>query len=318
MMQIRKSLSSGVALLGLLGCLQAHAAPFTIDNVLQKLDGKYPGLARVDDRLPDNVVAYENLRYRQSAEEPLELDIYRPRGTDRLPAVLIIHGGGWETGHRHMERPFAKRLAARGFVAVPVSYRLGPSGRFPAAVHDLKAAVRWLRANDAAYGIDPQRIAAVGGSAGGHLAALLGASNGIAQLEGDGENLSLSSAVQAVVDIDGAVSFTDARIIEQERRREGAPSRFLGGAYAERRETWYAASPLYYLGAESAPTLFINSTAPTPILPGREEMQARLLALGIDAQRVTLADTPHPFWLVHPWFEETLERTALFLQKKLL
>lgn len=303
-------------LLGPLSCETVSAAPFTIDNVLQKLDGKYPGLARVEDRLPENVRAQENLSYREHGDTSLQLDIYRPNNEDLLPAVLIVHGGGWETGSRQMERPFAKRLAERGFVAVPVSYRLGESGRFPAAIHDLKGAVRWLRGNADKYHIDPQRIAVVGGSAGGQLAALLGASNGMAQLEGDGSHTDESSRVQAVVNIDGAVNFVDARIIGQERARKGAPSRFLGGDYSERRETWFAASPLYYLGPQSAPTLFINSTAPTPVLPGREEMQARLLALGIDAELVTMPETPHPFWLVHPWFEQTLDMTARFLQDK--
>lgn len=305
------------SVLGPLGCTTSSAAPFTIDNVLLKLDGKYPQLARVEDRLPDNVNAQENLTYLQRGDESLQLDIYHPKNLDLFPAVLIVHGGGWETGSRQMERPFAKRLAARGFVTVPVSYRLGESGRFPAAVYDLKSAVRWLRSNAAMFHIDPRRIAVVGASAGGQLAALLGASNGIQQLEGDGSHAEESSQVQAVVNIDGAVNFVDARIIGQERERQGAPSRFLGGDYSHRRETWFHASPVFYLGTHSAPTLFINSTAPTPVLPGREDMQQRLRALGVESRTVTIPGTPHPFWLVHPWFEQTLDETAHFLSEQL-
>lgn len=293
------------------------AAPFTIDNVLKKLDGKYPALGRVESRMPDNVIAEENLTYRQIGRDVLQLDLYRPDGPGPYPAVLIVHGGGWETGSRKMEAAFAKQLAARGFVTAPVSYRLGETGRFPAAVHDLKSAVRWLRANAGRLHIDPRRIAVVGGSAGGHLAALLGASNGIEVLEGDGPNPEESSQIQAVVNIDGAVNFVDARIIRQERRKEGAPSRFLGGDYSQRRETWFRASPVYYLGPHSAPTLFINSTAPTPVLPGREAMHERLQALGIESRTVTIADTPHPFWLVHPWFQQTLDETTQFLSEQL-
>ncbi|WP_193166177.1 alpha/beta hydrolase [Microbulbifer hainanensis] len=317
MKHLKRPSIAATALLAALCVHSVSAAPFTTDRVLEKLAGKYPGLARVDDTLPANVLARENIDYLARESEILQLDIYQPKGNGLFPAVLIIHGGGWETGDRTMERPFAKRLAARGFVAVPVSYRLGTSGRFPAAVFDLKAAVRWLRAHAHQFHIDPARIAAVGGSAGGHLAALLGASNREATLEGDGPERDFSSEVQAVVDIDGAVDFTDARIIRQEREREGAPSRFLGGDYSARRKTWLAASPLYYVGPQSAPTLFINSTAASPILPGRRAMQARLRALDIDAQLITIPDTPHPFWLVHPWFNRTLDATADFLQAKL-
>ncbi|MBL4826201.1 MAG: alpha/beta hydrolase [Spongiibacteraceae bacterium] len=290
-----------------------NGAPFTIDNVLSKLSGNFDKVSRVKDQLPGNVSAFEDQIYSQN----LHLDIYQPKGTGLFPAVLIVHGGGWETGHRYMERPFAKQLAGFGFVTVPVSYRLGKAGQFPAALHDLKSAVRWLRANAQRWQIDPNRIAVVGGSAGGHLAALLGASNGVADFEGQGVHQEQVSTVQAVVNIDGAASFPDARLIAQEKQKPNATSRFLQGNYSEQRTAWFAASPLYYVGPNSAPTLFINSTAPTPILPGREAMSARLQALGIHSTIVVIPNTPHPFWLVHPWFTKTLSETVRFLQQHL-
>jgi pectinesterase len=240
-----------------------------------------------------------------------------------------------------MERPFAKRLAAAGFVAVPVSYRLGEAGRFPAALHDLKAAVRWLRAHAAEHGIDPARIGAIGSSAGGQLAALLGASNGVAALEGpayDGRANPLedssagrtgepqpgtaatpvpSSAVQAVVDIDGLADFTDPALVAQQDVKPSAPTRFLGGSYAERSEAWRAASPITHVGPTSAPILFLDSTAPSPLLPGREAMAEKLRALGIDCEFVTRPGTPHTFWLLQPWFDDTVARTAAFLRRQL-
>jgi pectinesterase len=202
-------------------------------------------------------------------------------------------------------------------VAAPVSYRLGPAGRFPSAIHDLKSAVRWLRANASRYGIDPTQVGAVGGSAGGHLVALLGASAGVVPLEGEGAARDQPSDVQAVVDIDGAVEFPDAALIEQEENAQGATSRFLGGGYRERGKAWHEASPIAYVGPRSAPTLFINSTAPAPILPGRAEMSARLRAIGIDSAVVVIPDTPHPFWLVRPWFDRVLDETDRFLRRHL-
>jgi pectinesterase len=291
--------------------------PFTVDGVVEQQSKLYPNVSKPSAATPRGVAAREDVVYARPGGRELALDIYRPARPGALPAVLVVHGGGWESGSRQMERPFAKALAARGFVAVPVTYSLGEHSRWPQPLHDLKSAVRWLRNHAADYGINPDRIGVVGGSAGGHLAAMLGASNGAAPLEGSGGSAGVSSAVQAVVDIDGAVSFPDAALIAQEMQRQGATSRFLGGDYAARREVWFEASPLTWVTAESAPTLFINSTAARPVLPGRREMKDRLRALGIDSDLIVMADTPHPFWLVHPWFEPTVDETAGFLRKHL-
>lgn len=295
-----------------------HAAPFSTEGVINDLKPRYPTVARPSDTLPDGVTALENLVYARRGDELLQLDLYRPAGAGPWPAVIVVHGGGWETGDRFMERPFAKQLAARGYVAVPVSYRLGPGGRFPGGLHDLKAAIRWLRANAVRHGIDPARIGAVGGSAGGQLVSLLGASNGVTALEGDAGDLAgVSSDIQAMVNIDGVASFPDAALIAQEEASPGASSRFNGGNYSQARETWHASSALTYVSRRSAPSLFIKSTVTRPILPGRDEMSARLKALGVDSAVVTMADTPHPFWLVHPWFEPTLAHAEAFLRKHL-
>ena len=313
------------------------AADFTRDSALARARETHPAAALPADLIPAGVIAAENLVYASPAGVPLALDLYRPATGGPHPAVLLIHGGGWDAGSREMERPFAKRLAAAGFVAVPVSYRLGEAGRFPAALHDLKAAVRWLRAHAAAHGIDPARIGAVGGSAGGQLAALLGATNGVAALEGplsDGRanppeepepverpgepSLSpLSSTVQAVVDIDGLADFTADALVAQQIAKPSAPTRFLGGSFAERAETWRAASPLTHVGPASAPTLFLNSTAPTPLRPGREAMAKKLRSLGIGAEVAVVPDTPHPFWLLDPWFAGVVTTTAAFLHREL-
>ena len=295
----------------------ATIRPFTIDTVMADLARTHPEATRVDGALPPGVVAHEDLVYSHPAEGDLSLDLYRPGGPVRLPAVIIVHGGGWVAGDRRMERPFARQLAARGYVVATVSYRLGRAGRFPAPVNDLKAAVRWLRAHADDYGIDASAIGAVGGSAGGSLATFIGASNGVAEFEGDTGTPGQSSAVQAVVDIDGSVTFLNNALIRSSETRPSPYFEFVHGIYSQNRAVWVAASPILYVSRQSAPVLFIKSTAPTPILAGRDEMCARLNILGIDSRVIQFPNTPHPFWLVHPWFERVVDETDGFLARHL-
>lgn len=297
----------------------APAAPFTREAALAQARKVDPEASLPSDELPGGVSAREDIVYATIGDIELRLDVYRPEtGNGPLPTVILVHGGGWESGERAMERPLARRLAAAGFVAAPVSYRLGPAGRFPNALHDLKSAVRWLRAHADEFGIDPDALGAVGGSSGGQLVALLGATNAMARFEGDGPNREYSSEVGAVVDFDGLADFTDRELIEQQRENPSAPTRFLGGSYDDVPGVWREASPLTHIGLRSAPTLFINSTAATPILPGREEMSRRLAMMGIGSEVLTMEHSPHPFWLVNPWFETTVDETVAFLQKQLV
>lgn len=286
---------------------------FTLANTERKLRPDFPQIVRPQVDLPPDFLVREDLVYAQRGREALRLDLYRPAGAALRPAVLIVHGGGWETGSREMERPLARALALRGYAALPVSYRLGKSGRFPAALQDLKAAVAWVRAHHAELGVDPRRVAVVGGSAGGQLAALLGATNGMEEF-----NAPLyppeASIVQAVVDIDGLADFTGADLVAQQESEPSAPVRFLGGKFSEVPEVWRAASAITHVGPHSAPTLFLNSTASTPLLPGREAMHDLLRAAGVASELVVLRDTPHPFWLFEPWFGRVVDETDRFLR----
>jgi PelA/Pel-15E family pectate lyase len=294
---------------------RTRLAAFTTDNAERQVKKKYPRSSRPVEVDAGTLTTKENLTYARVAGRDLQLDVYRPVGREIVPAVLIVHGGGWETGSREMERPLARRLATLGYAAIPVSYRLGEAGRFPAALHDLKAAVRWVRAHAAEQGIDPAHIAMLGGSAGGQLAALLGASNGDAALEGEVGERAGSSTVQAVVDIDGLADFTGQALLDQELAKPNAPSRFLG-SYPEHADVWRAASALTHVSKTSAPTLFLNSTAPTPILPGREAMRDKLREMGIASELIIIQDTPHPFWLFEPWFSLVVQEADIFLTRQ--
>jgi acetyl esterase/lipase len=147
-------------------------------------------------------VIQADLVYARVGGTPLRLDLYTPSGAPSgLPTLLYLHGGAWTVGDK--SAAVSERLmpiVANGFAVASANYRLVPSVRYPSPVHDVKAAVRWLRANAAEYGLDPDRIAIGGVSAGGHLASLTALTAGDAQLEGDvGDHLGVSSAVSAVV-----------------------------------------------------------------------------------------------------------------------
>ena len=151
-------------------------------------------------------LAQRDLVYARAGAKDLLLDLYLPEGAPRpLPLVVWIHGGGWRNGAK--EQTPARRLVERGYAVASINYRLSGEAIFPAQIHDCKAAVRWLRANAAKYGLDAGRVAAWGSSAGGHLVALLGTSGGIMELEGGLGNADQSSRVQAVVDFFGPHGF---------------------------------------------------------------------------------------------------------------
>src|SRR2546421_8914005 len=159
--------------------------------------------------VPETVVFEPDVEYANPDGQHLQLDLARPKmGPGPFPAIICIHGGGFRAGTRQGYDSLCIKLAEQGYVAVTVSYRLAPKYPFPAAIHDVKAAVRWLRANAKKYAIDPDRIGVTGGSAGGHLAQFLGVTMGVPEFEGSGGNPKYSSNVSCVVNYFGPSDFT--------------------------------------------------------------------------------------------------------------
>ena len=159
--------------------------------------------------VPENVVFEPNIEFSNPDNQHLQLDMARPKtGDGPFPAIVCIHGGGFRAGSRQGYDGLCIRLAQQGYVAVTVSYRLAPKYQFPAAIHDVKAAVRWLRANAKQYKVDPARIGVTGGSAGGHLAQFLGVTADVKRFEGTGGNAEQSSRVACVVNYYGPSDFT--------------------------------------------------------------------------------------------------------------
>lgn len=276
---------------------------------------KYPFIYRPSSKIPDDVEFQKGLIYAEYGERKMRVDLFKPKRKGKFPAVVIVHGGAWITGHYTMENPLAIALAKLGYVAVTVEHRLSNEKKYPAQIHDLKASVRWMRANAKKFSIDEKRIGAVGASAGGHLVALLGVTNDLPKFEGTGGNEKFSSRVQSVVDIDGTATFVDAGNVEKEIKGPfDTNTRLTGFTYAQNPEIWKEASPITHVNPKSAPTLFLNSSAFRPFQQ-REEMSAKLKNLGIVSEIVVVPDTPHPFWLFRPWFDTTVENIDRFFRE---
>ena len=182
---------------------------FTTYSAFVKAKKNYPNISIAQPAVPASIQAKTNLTYCTVGSRNLQLDIFYPKAKRKkgYPAVLFIYGGGWRSGERSQHVPMAQQLAAKGYVTVTADYRLSTEALYPAAVHDLKAAIRWMRANAKQYPIDTTKIAVWGFSAGGQLASLIGTTNGDAQFEGESCYKSHSSSVQAIVDVDGTLAF---------------------------------------------------------------------------------------------------------------
>jgi pectinesterase len=314
------------ATLALAACAVRPPAPpapapesYTAETTYAKLAPAYPFIRIASRAVPPTVRAVTNVTYVRRAGHDLQLDLYLPAAaaTAPRPAIVFVHGGGWRAGVRANFAPMAIRMAERGYAAVTISYRLAGEAPYPAAIHDAKAAVRWARTHAGAYGIDGDRIAIAGGSAGGQIAALTGVTNGESRFDPDGGPGAVSSAVQAIVNIDGLSDFTS----EEARKYEDDPAKqpssagaWFGGRYAEKTALWRDASPLFHVGPETPPVLFIGS-AQRRFSLGRDAMVDRLRALGVPHRVVLVPDTPHSFWLFDPWLEPTVDATDAFLRE---
>jgi len=243
----------------------------------------------------DEIVFEAGLEFAKPGGESLQLNLARPKTpSGRTPAILCIHGGGFRAGKREGWDARCKLLAEHGYAAATVTYRLAPKFPFPAAVEDVKAAVRWLRANAEKYGIDPERIGVVGDSAGGHLAQFLGVTGGVAQFEGDGGHASFSSRVACVVNYYGPSDFTKS-YGKSVDAAEVLPL-WLGGDDTKEHKRHILASPLYWVTPTAAPTLLLQGTEDKYV--NHEQavwMRDKLKAAEVEVEFLSLEGAGHGF-----------------------
>jgi acetyl esterase/lipase len=270
---------------------------------------KHSGQA-VKPNLPANVEIVSDIVYASYGGRKLLLDLYlpKPRPAKPLAGVIAIRGGGWTEGDKGGFGHIAAGLASRGLAAVSIEYRTTKEVKFVNVVQDCKAAVRWMRAEGSQYGIRPNAIGAIGGSAGGHLVALLGTSYKASDLEGDGGHAGVSSRVQAVVAMAPVTDFFTLNPNDPD-----LPRLFHGDTTLEK-----SLSPVTYLDSDSAAILLLHGTADHSV-PYQQsvEMLERSKKAGVRAELVGLEGAPHAFWNPGKWHDETIERAATFFHSVL-
>jgi acetyl esterase/lipase len=261
--------------------------------------------------------------YCTNAGVALTMDIYYPKqaSTTPTPAVLYVHGGGWEHGSSSLggiNATIAQSLTARGMLVAAVNYRLAPQFVWPAQIVDVKCAVRYLRANAQRYGIDPSKIGAWGGSAGGHLVSMLGTARPSAGFD-TGQYLQQSSSVQAVVDMFGPADLTAGgwgpyatSVVEQ----------VFGVKPGQDSGTLAHASPVTYIQSNDPPFLIFHGAKDAVVpLSQSQELASRLQAAGVSATLVTVQNAGHGFaptgGPISPTLTDISQATVEFFSQRL-
>lgn len=270
---------------------------YTLANTVAKHRKYYPQLdvQGVMPVSPESVDISFAAPYKALDDRELTANLFSPKEITRAPAVLLIHGGGWRAGLPELMTPIAEQLAVSGYFVMVPEYRLSLEAAYPAAVEDLKDAISWMKEHQSSLDIDSNRIAVIGCSAGGQLAALLGT----------------TTPLKAIVDIDGVLAF------KHPDSEEGTmAAQWLGGSYEEKPGIWEEASALAHVSRSTPPTLFLASKYPR-FLAGHQEFMDVLNVSGVYTEMVQLDNAPHSFWLMTPWFEPTIKYIIDFLNKTL-
>lgn len=298
------------------GITNVRDTSYTTASAFKSTLKNFPNCTVVTKKDFDFVKQKNDIVYCSYGKRKMKLDIFFDvNAKKKQTAVIIIHGGGWRSGNRQQHHPMAQKLTSLGYVCFTPEYRLSTEALFPAAIYDLKAAIRWVRENADKYNVNPNQIVALGFSAGGELAAFMGTTGNMPLFEGVVTNSDSLSQVNAVVDIDGTLSFVHPESSEgDDSKKISAGTYWFGYSKKENPKLWEAASPLSYVSAVTPPTLFINSSV-ARMHAGRDDYRKVLNENGIYSEVHEFENSPHSFCLFNPWFDPTIQYIDSFLTK---
>lgn len=282
---------------------------YTPKSVYDKVKKDHPQVSLVASRKYGNVNQKKEIVYKKIKDRELHLDAFFPKNKKQNPAIVIIHGGGWRSGNKSQMETFAMEMASKNYSCFNIEFRLSLEAAYPAAIFDVKNAIQHIKKNARKFNVDTTKIAVLGCSSGAQMAALIGTTNGKTAFEDSNKNVKNSSKVNAIVNIDGILAFKHPESAEGK-----VAGQWLGGSYEEIPTIWEQASPLNNTDAKTPPILFINSSIPR-FHAGRDDMIAILNKNGIYNEIQTIPNSPHSFWFLNPWFDETVNYTTQFLDK---
>jgi len=273
---------------------------------------------RPSTEIPASITAELDQVYASYGKRRLHLDLFRLRVAQQpMPTLVVVHGGGWLNGDKTKFRALALQLARLGYVTAAIEYRLGGEAHFPAAIHDCNAAVRFLRANADKYHIDPQRIGAVGGSAGGHLVGLMATAPHVKEFQGTGGNPQQSSQLQAAVVLAGPLELATGPVAEKSRKdpKNSNANKWFGKTIDEASELYRQASPFTHVSKQTPPMLFMAGEFDHP--ERNQGTRDKLKTLGIETGIVVVKGGKHGCWNREPWFSPMVNDMDKFFRRSL-
>ena len=240
--------------------------------------------------IPDEIIEYKDLIYKEVKDGKLKLDIYHLKKIKKVKPVLVfIHGGSWKKGKKKDYRRYLVDYAKKGYVTATIQYRLANEAKFPAPLNDVKCAIKWIKSNADKYFINPDKIAVIGGSAGGHLAMMLGYSQGSPKFDDECPDNKDNSSVQAIVNIYGPSDLTT-----EYAQTQPSVQYFLGKKYIEDKNIYSDASPISYLTPDDPPTLIFHGSLDELVpISQADSLKSRLDRVGIAAEYHRLEGWPH-------------------------
>ena len=258
--------------------------------------GGSPGQPPRVPPIPVGTTVHRDLAYVTNGHPRQKLDLYLPADARKPPLIIMIHGGAFKSGSKDGQNPVP--FLTQGYAVAALNYRLSGHAIFPAQIEDCKAAVRWLRAHAGEYGYDPDRFGAWGGSAGGHLVTMLGTTGSTTKFD-VGENLSVSSRVQAVADNFGPTDFLqmDAHRLPSgmvHNAPDSPESELIGGNLQDNPEKARNANPITYVTRDCPPFLVIHGDS-DPLVPHHQSelLVAALQSAGVPVQFYTVKGGGH-------------------------
>jgi acetyl esterase/lipase len=281
---------------------------YTVWSTYNKEIKKFPFIKKVQKPQNKEVLTQKDIVYKSIDSRDLHLDAYFKNQKKNQPIVVLIHGGGWKSGNKSQMNFLAQEIASKGYCCFAIEYRLSDEAQFPAAILDVKSAIQYIKSNAHKFNADANRVAVLGCSSGGQMAALIGTTNGKPEFE-EKDNAKENTNVQAIIDMDGILAFHHPEATEGKYA-----TLWLNGTYEENPQNWRQASALTHCDENTPPVLFINSDM-VRFHAGRDDMIAVLDKYKIYNEVKIIPNAPHSFWFFDPWFDEIVNYSTQFLDK---